>query len=141
MNRRVYLDIEEQYRVFLSSFGDYYLVHKEDISGKPRKDYIYDQKVHRGEMHIKMTPQDPAELAHFPWYQMNHGRTEDVIFFERAKRAGHQLWLDTSLEAGHQSQVAITGETRRNYIKATKMIEDRHPRPYEVEQYVPTNRS
>jgi hypothetical protein len=139
VHRSVYDDIQKQFRVFQSTLGDYYLVHEDDIIGEPRKGkYSYDYKIYKGELRMKMIQVDEDALDHYPFYQMNHGRTEDVIFFERAKRAGHQLWLDTSLEAGHGSQVKITGQNRRNYLIEKKRIKDRRPVSYEVTKFVPS---
>lgn len=41
----------------------------------------------------------------FRWFQHEQRGEdlfgEDVVFFERAKMAGHQLWIDTAVKAGH----------------------------------------
>ena len=37
----------------------------------------------------------------FPYFMIAYGRTEDYPFFEMAKKSGHQLFVDTSVELGH----------------------------------------
>jgi len=48
---------------------------------------------------------DVPDSKPFRWFQHEQRGEdlfgEDVVFCERAKRAGHQLWIDTSVKAGH----------------------------------------
>jgi hypothetical protein len=43
----------------------------------------------------------PRRKKPFAFFILKDGRTEDMGFFEIAKRAGHQLWCDTGVEVGH----------------------------------------
>ena len=59
------------------------------------------------------------------FFELRFGRTEDMGFFEKARRVGHQLWLDTSVECGHLKEQAITGKeyregtNSRHWVRAT----------------------
>jgi len=130
-HRSVYTDLRDAYKVKQAVHdGVYHLVHKDDITGKERAKYLYNYKVHNGELRIPVIDAD-HELNPYPWFQITHNRTEDVGFFERAKRVGHQLWLDTSCEAGHLSQQEITGAIARAYHEKTTH-QERQPYGYDV---------
>jgi hypothetical protein len=130
-HRSVYEDMQKQFTVLQDSMGHFWPIHKDDIRGEVSETakHPYDWKVHKGQLRIRMRPVSVEPQFH-PWFQMRFGKTEDVIFFENAARAGHKAWLDTSLEAKHFGNYDYTPEDRNRWPENTDVI--RHPRDYEV---------
>ena len=50
------------------------------------------------------------EPDHWPFYALEHERTEDHHFCEMAKRVGCRILVDTSVECHHVGESAITGD-------------------------------
>ena len=134
-HRTVYEDMKEQFECLQDQWGHYWPIHKDDIHGRISETakHAYDGQVYKGQLRIRVRPLD-HELVFFPWFQMRFGKTEDVIFFENAARAGHKPWLDTSLTAKHFGPYDFDGEDRKRVpdnVEVTRV--ERDPRPYEVE--------
>lgn len=138
-HRSVYEDIPKHFTLFQRENGTYRLVDNNDIVGKPPeegKSNKSDGKVVNGQLRERLVPVH-TEPRHFPYFTIEYGRTEDLYFFERAEIAGHKLWLDTSVEAGHLRTAVVTGETRRRkrYSLTEKKVVDvpRQPDGYNIE--------
>ncbi len=101
VHRSVFEDIQKNYRMLDLATGGVRLFHKDDIQGDILDNAIGedDGKVIDGVFHqrVRMPTQDKV----FSFFLLGDGRTEDYGFFECAKRSGHQLWVDTGVEAGH----------------------------------------
>lgn len=131
-HRSVFEDMRDQFECLQDQWGHIWPIHKDDIRGKisDTAKHVYDGKIHQGQFRIRM--RYPHKKPTFwPWFQMRFGKTEDVIFFENAQRAGHKAWLDTSLEAVHFGTKDYTPEDRDQWPENTEV--ERHPRNYEVE--------
>jgi len=113
-HRSVFEDIKANYRVFKNTRGAIYSVHKDDIEGKMDKSHPHDGKVYKGQLRERLVPYDLEETDdHFPFFLLEHRRTEDMWFFETAARVGHKCWVDTSVECGHMRDYEFTGEHYR----------------------------
>lgn len=113
MHRSVLEDIDKNYVSLRMSIGGDMAVHRDDIVGDVFKEKTgpNDNKVVDGVFHLRVyTPTEPVNVQFF---ELRYGRTEDMNFFEKARRVGHQLWLDTSVECGHLKYQGITGKEYR----------------------------
>jgi hypothetical protein len=100
VHRSVFEDIQKDYRILTRVSGGTMTIHKNDIQGD-----IFDAsaptdgKVIGGVLQERLRL--PTIKLDFPFFMIEHGRTEDYDFFEKAKRVGHQLFVDTSIEIPH----------------------------------------
>lgn len=117
-HRSVYEDIKNAFVPLQVPGGGIVTVHKSDIMGDietasgPRSDEM-DGKVYKGQLRLRLRTPDLANLR-FPFFMIDHLRTEDIYFFELAERVGHKLYLDTSIECGHLRPIPYTGADYRN---------------------------
>lgn len=113
MHRSVLEDIDKHYVSLRLSYGGDIAVHRDDIKGDvfPDSSDPTDNKVIDGQWHLRVY--SPIEEVNVPFFELRYGRTEDMGFFEKARRVGHQLWLDTSVECGHLKTRAVTGKEYR----------------------------
>ena len=112
-HRSVYEDIDKNYVALRLETGGDIAVHREDIIGDVfitgNKDT--DNKVIDGVWNFRVfLPEEPINV---PMFELRFQRTEDMGFFEKAKRSGHSLFLDTSVECGHLHHTMITGKDYR----------------------------
>lgn len=100
-HRSVYEDIDKAYQVLRLASGGYIAVHRDDVQGDvfDNGHAPTDGQVIEGVWHQRMYP--PEAPIDVPFFELRFARTEDYGFFEKAKRVGHQLWLDTAVECGH----------------------------------------
>jgi hypothetical protein len=113
-HRSVFEDIKNQNEVFQIEGGGVVVVNKNDILGKVEgaPTHEHDGKAYRGQLRQRLFPPTLANLR-FPFFMIDHMRTEDMFFFELAQRAGHSVFLDTSVECGHLRHVPFTGADYR----------------------------
>lgn len=103
-HRSVFEDIRKNFIPLQRADGGIIAVHADDIEG----DYFSsmmsekDGKVIDGIKHERVF--EPTVDAKVPFFALQMGRTEDIGFFEKASRVGHQLWLDTSVEVAHLTE-------------------------------------
>lgn len=134
-HRTVFEDMQKKFTVYQDQWGHYWPIFNEDVMGAvkerdtPGSTHIHDGKVYKGQLRIRLWPLD-HEITFWPWFQMRYGKTEDVVFFEHAQKAGHNAWLDTSLSAEHIGPYEYTQEDRKRMEEKTNVV--RHPRDYEV---------
>lgn len=140
-HRSVYEDIQNNYTVLQRGDNSAILaIHNDDIVGdiSETASHPYDGKIHKGQYRLRMRPLDERMKAKpFPWFSLEHGRTEDFDFFEKAARVGHKCWLDTSVEGGHVTTTQVTGEIARkvqNPQIVTKEIPMVNGDPYNMEE-------
>lgn len=117
-HRSVFEDIMQNYEVLQVPGGRIATVHKNDIIGSIETtdgpySHEHDGKVYKGQYRQRLTKPSLSGLR-FPFFMIDYLRTEDIHFFELAKRSGHQLYLDTSVECGHLRNVPYTGADYRN---------------------------
>ena len=113
-HRSVFEDINKNYSLFQYVGGALTAIHKDDIIGEvplnaKHKD---DGKVIGGQYRQRIIPVT-LENAKFPYFALEHGKTEDLWFFELARRVGHKPYLDTSVECIHLRIDGFTGEDYR----------------------------
>jgi hypothetical protein len=116
-HRSVFEEIEKVYRVFQIPGGGLKVVHKDDISPSEGVEDGVDTvvKVNSFGNYLTQKLVEPT-LANmrFPFFMIEHVRTEDMFFFDLAARVGHRPVLDTSVECGHLRWDAFTGKDYRN---------------------------
>jgi hypothetical protein len=118
IHRSVFEDIQSNYEVFQIPGGGIVPVHKNDILGDVEttdgpQSHEHDGKVYKGQLRTRLIKPTLANMR-FPFFMIDHLRTEDMHFFELANRVGHSLYLDTSVECGHLRTVPFTGADYRN---------------------------
>lgn len=116
-HRSVFEDILKNYTVFQVEGGGLWPVHNNDILGEPFQNgqpnsHEHDGKVYRGQLRSRLIPLTIAN-AKFPFFMVEHIRTEDMFFFDLAKRVGHTPVLDTSVECTHLRFEGIGGKEYR----------------------------
>lgn len=114
-HRSVFEDIKANYEVYQVEGGGIVNVHKNDMLGaiKDGDSHEHDSKVYRGQLRMRLQRPTLANMK-FPYFQIMHNRTEDMYFFDLAKRVGHTPVLDTSIECGHARWKQFKGEDYRN---------------------------
>lgn len=108
-HKSIFQDIKDQYIPRMETGGGIILVHKDDIM-EGADIGMYD-KVVGGVLNKKLI--EPTIDVRFPFFGLEHGRTEDIWFTEKAKRVGYSVFLDTSVECGHLYPREVTGEDYR----------------------------
>jgi hypothetical protein len=118
-HRSVYEDIREHFQVLQQAGGSLTAVHDDDIVGAITAGQVHrnDEKVINGRQRRRLIP-PTIENWHFPYFALEHGRTEDLWFFDMAARVGHKAWLDTSIEALHLRTEPFTGKMYRELVGA-----------------------
>jgi hypothetical protein len=113
-HRSVYEDISKNFLPYQEPGGGTVLIHKEDIVGEVGADTNKtDGMVINGQRRTRLIP-ITLENFKLPYFALEHGRTEDMWFFEIARRVGHKPWLDTSVECGHLRPLEFTGTDYRD---------------------------
>lgn len=100
-HRSVYEDIRANYIPLQKTDGSVVAIHKDDVEGDVFDSMMtpQDDKVIDGIRYERL--REPSYEAALPFFQLGFGRTEDFGFFEKTRRLGYQLWLDTSVEVAH----------------------------------------
>lgn len=112
-HRSVFEDIRKNFEAYQQFGGSLTAVHRDDILGTVNgATHEHDEKVYRGQLRKRLKP-PILENWKFPYFALEHGRTEDLWFFDMARRVGHKAWLDTSCEALHLRTEPFTGALYR----------------------------
>lgn len=111
-HRSVFEDIQKAYKVMQSDGGSIHLIHKDDFVEVESADGWQSGVV--GNVLRQVVSEPKLEKLRFPFFMIEHIRTEDMFFFDKAARVGHKPVLDTSVECGHLRWNAYTGEEYRN---------------------------
>lgn len=122
VHRSVFEDIIKTHTAFDVAGGGVYVAHNDDILGDVFDATVdeNDGKIVDGALHIRLRQQHKHKP--FPFFMLGFGRTEDYGFFEMAKRAGHQLWLDSSVTLAHIGEKEYRPEdTLRNAADAARL--------------------
>lgn len=119
IHRDVFIDIMNNYVRLVRSNGTSFLVHKDDIADQPlasrfRTDapvvFGDERGLHYVEPVKPFVEPNPGKRTEFPFFDMEHGRTEDIPFCERARRVGYSIYVDTSVECEHWHMFPVTGD-------------------------------
>jgi hypothetical protein len=111
-HRSVFEEIEKEYEVYQLPGGGIYPIRHKNVVGKMDASHEHDGKIYRGQLRLRAIQPTLAKMK-FPFFMVEHLRTEDMFFFDLARTVGHKPWLDTSVECGHLRWDAYTGEQWR----------------------------
>lgn len=113
-HRSVFEDIRKEHEVYQVPGGGITVVHKDDLKGVlPDGVHETDGQVIDGQLRLRLRTPTLANLR-FPYFMVEHIRTEDMFFFDLARKVGHKPVLDTSVECSHLRMVGFTGADYRN---------------------------
>lgn len=114
-HRSVYEDIMNTHEVYQRVGGSLVVIPKKNIIGDIREGdwHEHDEKVYRGQYRQRLRKPTLINMK-FPFFALEHGRTEDLWFFDLARQAGHRAWLDTSVECLHLRAQPFTGAEYRD---------------------------
>lgn len=116
-HRSVFEDILKNYKMYQYADGGIALIHNADLLGDfgtsdGYHHHEHDGKVYKGQLRQRLI-NPTIEGVKFPFFMLDRLRTEDMFFFDLARRVGHKPWLDTSIENGHLRPVPFTGQNYR----------------------------
>lgn len=112
-HRSVFEDIQKVYGVYQLPGGGIKVIHKDDIHGLSEEPHETDNQVIDGQLRLRLRA-PTLEGLKFPFFMVEHIRTEDMFFFDLAARVGHKPVLDTSVECAHLRWQGYTGAEYRN---------------------------
>lgn len=132
VRRHVYERIRESYTLFKrADTASLIPIHKDDITLLPRAAKQVRQNVNRvvetreGIFRMQQLLPLGEEPARWPYYVMEHERTEDHHLCELARRVGCSILVDTALQCGHVGDkvydVEDFREFQREYVQ--KVVE------------------
>jgi hypothetical protein len=111
IHRDVFTKIEETHSVFVRENGSMVTVPNRLIRNNKQTD-VKEAYVKDGLLHVPLRKPDKDDDRNFPFFALEHSRTEDLIFCEMAKEAGVPIWLDTTVVCEH---VKMQGTTEEDY--------------------------
>lgn len=130
IHRSVFKAIRDNFVQYARPWGSRILIHRDDIVferfpsrlvGNPLK--VYDDG--HGQAVMVMPLHEPplalTDNTDFPYYEMEHGRTEDYGFCERAERVGFKPLVDTGIVCKHWHKYPIT-DTRFHEMRKQAKI-------------------
>lgn len=116
IHRQVFEDIKDNYRQFSRANGSRMLVHKDDVIREGVPSRLRQPNVvvetEKGWWHMQQVEPTNATIQDtkaFPFFEMEHERTEDMGFCERAKRIGYEIVIDTTIECQHWHMLPVEG--------------------------------
>lgn len=114
-HRSVFEDIKKNYTVYQIPGGGVQPIHNNDVLGdvKAEETHEHDGKVYKGQWRVRLRPSTLNNLR-FPFFMVDHIRTEDMFFFDLARRVGHTPVLDTSVECSHLRFNGFSGKDYRD---------------------------
>lgn len=108
IHREVFDRIRAQYKQYMRADGSRFLVHEADVirtslPGKLRRNESVFVDGDGGWLVQRARDIDPTLEANraFPYFDMEHGRTEDLGFCEKAERVGFPVRVDTGIVCDH----------------------------------------
>jgi len=114
IHRSVYEKILDQYDLYRRNNGSLQPIHKKYVQ-KPIKT-MHTVKEHayikNGVYREQLTIVDKDTEDVFPYFMLEHNRTEDHMFCEMAQEAGNKIYVDTSILCDHWKNIAIN---KNNY--------------------------
>lgn len=124
IHRSVYEKIRDEHIVFQRQNGSIFPVHISQVK-KPITYHIKDKRkpyVKYGEYREQVIPQETDDDRNFPFYLLEHGRTEDHHFCELADSVGIKPWIDAQVECEHWKHQPTTVEQYDNEIEKVEGI-------------------
>lgn len=124
IHRSVYEKIKEEHMVFERYNGAIFPVHKSQV----KKPIIFEQKERRkpfvkyGQYREDVIPMREEDDRNFPFYLLEHGRTEDHHFCELAESVGIKPHIDTTVTCEHYKHKATTVEDYENEIEKSEEL-------------------
>lgn len=110
VHRSIFEDIQANFVPKMETNGGIILIHKDDIL-EGADQGIHD-KVIGDTLYKKLI--EPTIEINYPFFGLEHGKTEDLWFTEKATRLGYKIYLDTGVECGHLYPQAFEGSDYRN---------------------------
>jgi len=112
IHRSVYEKILAEHIVYERYNGALFPVHKSQVRKPEVKEHRVRRKpvVKAGQYREQVTQQKVEDDRNFPYYLLEHGRTEDHHFCELAESVGIKPMLDTSVICDHYKLKATTVE-------------------------------
>jgi len=101
VHRSVFEDIQRTHFAFDMNIGGMIVVQEDRIKGDVFDGTVTDDDNMLIDGLYQLRLRQPKRNKPFPFFMLGFGRTEDYGFFEMARNAGHQLWLDTGVEVAH----------------------------------------
>jgi hypothetical protein len=124
IHRSVYQRIKNEHKVFMRYNGSIFPVHKSQV--KLPEAYRHDKRrkpvVKYGEYRERVVLQDPEDDRNFPYYLLEHGRTEDHHFCELADNVGVKPWIDATITCEHWKMQPTTVEAYDNEMEKVEGI-------------------
>lgn len=122
IHRSVYEKIKDEHVVFERYNGSIFPVHKSQIK-KPdiwqhdtrRKPYVK-----KGLYQVQVVPVQEDDDRTFPYYLLEHGRTEDHHFCELAENVGIKPYIDSTITCEHYKHQATTVADYEREIQLAK---------------------
>jgi hypothetical protein len=114
VHRSVYEKIRDGHTVFERSNGALYPIQNSKIDGE-EIDQSFEPYVKDGVYHERFK-KNTDEKRPFPFYLLEHGRTEDHYFCELAAHVGVKPWLDTSVICTHYKTLPTTKDEYLNEL-------------------------
>ncbi len=115
VHRSVYERIKKAHNVYERHNGALLVVPKDMVSGEISDDY-FEPYVKDGVYYEHIKAMDTDDDRQFPFYQLEHGRTEDHYFCELAAHVGIKPWLDTSVICTHYKTMPTTKQDYTNHL-------------------------
>lgn len=124
IHRSVYQKIKDEHEVFIRNNGSLFPVHKSKVLNPVYKEHKKRKEpyVRAGVYHEQVIPQEKEDDRNFPFYLLEHGRTEDHHFCELAASVGVKPYLDTTVTCEHYKHKATTVEDYDNEIEKAEGI-------------------
>ena len=120
VHRSVFEEIQRQYMLLVRHNGTTQPLHVDDVSGKVGEQRGAAPHVKNGQYIETLRKLKPDKERTWPFFYLEHGRTEDVIFYEMAKRCGIQPFVDTGVVCPHIGSSEVTDADYRDFIKVEK---------------------
>jgi hypothetical protein len=112
IHRSVYQKIKDEHTVFLRTNGSIFPVHNSQV----KKPIVHKQEQNKlayvkyGEYREPVVPQLAEDDRNFPYYLLEHGRTEDHHFCELAANVGIRPFVDSTVTCQHWKYQPTTVE-------------------------------
>jgi hypothetical protein len=120
-HRSVYEDIAQKYVILQRFEGSTFPFWKGDIKGRLPDEYNPKKppQVING-WYQSQVFRPNHEVKNFPFFVTEYGRTEDIVFWEMAARAGHAGFCDTSVVVKHRTDAEVDDQQYKAQIKKKK---------------------
>ena len=124
IHRSVYETIRDNHTVLLRNNGSIYPIHKSKMQLPYVKQHkkVVEPFVRNGVYHEQVIEQNPEDERNFPYYLLEHGRTEDHHFCELAANVGIKPRIDTTITCKHWKQQPTTVEDYDNEVEKAEGI-------------------